>query len=110
MTPLELDREYLLSTLLDLLEIPSPAGYTDSIVHRVGDELKSLGIDFELTRRGAIRGNLTGEQRSPDRAVVAHLDTLGAMVSALKANGRLAVCPVGTWSARFAEGARVSGG
>lgn len=98
----------MLSMLLELLEIPSPSGYTDSIVHRVGEELTRLKIDFELTRRGAIRANLAGEQNSPDRAVVAHLDTLGAMVSALKPNGRLAVYPVGTWSARFAEGARVS--
>jgi peptidase M42 family hydrolase len=74
----------------------------------VADELKELDVDFELTRRGAIRATLPGRVNSPDRAVVAHLDTLGAMVSALKENGRLGVCPVGTWSARFAEGARVS--
>jgi putative aminopeptidase FrvX len=30
------------------------------------------------------------------------------MVTALKTNGRLAVCPIGTWSSRFAEGARVT--
>jgi peptidase M42 family hydrolase len=105
---LEPDREYLLNLLVELLEIPSPSGFTDSIVHRVGDELKNLAIDFELTRRGAIRANLPGKVSSPDRAVVAHLDTLGAMVAALKPNGRLAVFPVGTWSPRFAEGARVS--
>jgi peptidase M42 family hydrolase len=40
--------------------------------------------------------------------VVGHLDTLGAQVTRLKPNGRLAVRPVGTWAARFAEGARVS--
>ncbi len=108
MNNVEPDGGYLLNLLLDLLDIPSPAGYTDTIVHRVGAELKDLGIDFELTRRGAIRANLFGLQSSPDRAVVAHLDTLGAMVAGLKPNGRLAICPVGTWSSRFAEGARVS--
>jgi peptidase M42 family hydrolase len=30
------------------------------------------------------------------------------MVSTLKSNGRLGLCPIGTWSSRFAEGARVS--
>jgi peptidase M42 family hydrolase len=44
----------------------------------------------------------------PARAIVAHLDTLGAMVRQLKPNGRLALAPIGTWSSRFAEGARVS--
>jgi len=103
-----IDMKYVRTLLLELLEIPSPTGYTDQIVHRVGDELRQLGIPFELTRRGAIRADLEGELRSPDRALVAHLDTLGAMVKALKSNGRLALAPIGTWSSRFAEGARVS--
>ena len=38
--------------------------------------------------------------------MIAHLDTLGAMVKYLKDNGRLEVVPIGHWSARFAEGAR----
>jgi len=101
------DVEYVTGLLLELLAVPSPVGYTDEIVHLAGRELERLGIPFELTRRGAIRADLAGRVTSPDRAVVAHLDTLGAMVTALKPNGRLAVAPVGTWSSRFAEGARV---
>jgi len=98
----------ILEHLLELQAIPSPTGYTDSIVRHVCGWLEQRGIDYELTRRGAIRANLPGDVSSPDRAVVGHLDTLGAQVTRLKANGRLAVRPVGTWAARFAEGARVT--
>lgn len=105
---LDIDTDYLLDTLDNLLQIPSPSGFTDQIVHYTGSKLDELGIDFELTRRGAIRANLKGELSSPDRAVVAHVDTLGAAVKQLKANGRLEVVPIGTWSSRFAEGARVT--
>ncbi|MFN4087768.1 MAG: osmoprotectant NAGGN system M42 family peptidase, partial [Alphaproteobacteria bacterium] len=49
-----------------------------------------------------------GRMHSPDRAVVSHLDTLGAMVKRLKDNGRMELVPIGHWSARFAEGARVT--
>lgn len=101
-----IDMDYLTGLLRQLLEIPSPTGYTDQIVHFCGRELHRLGIPFSLTRRGAIRADLSGAKYSPDRAVVAHLDTLGAMVKMLKPNGRLEVVPIGTWSARFAEGAR----
>ncbi|MAT71574.1 MAG: osmoprotectant NAGGN system M42 family peptidase [Planctomycetaceae bacterium] len=104
----DFDHEYLLSTLLTLLGIHSPTGYTDPIVRGVCHMLQELGLEFELTRRGAIRATLKGKQGSPDRAVVAHVDTIGAMVKELKDNGRLALIPVGTWSARFAEGGRVS--
>ncbi|MGQ9370095.1 osmoprotectant NAGGN system M42 family peptidase [Azospirillum sp. A39] len=104
--PLPIDKDYLVATLRDLLAIPSPTGYTDEAVRYVCGRLESLRIPFEMTRRGAIRANLSGRQYSPDRAVVAHVDTLGAQVKALKDNGRLAVVPIGHWSSRFAEGAR----
>ena len=105
---LEIDSAYLLETLKRLLEIPSPSGFTDDIVHFTGACLDELGIPFELTRRGAIRADIKGEVSSPDRAIVAHLDTLGAAVKQLKDNGRLEIVPIGTWSSRFAEGARVT--
>ncbi|MDX1512730.1 MAG: osmoprotectant NAGGN system M42 family peptidase [Gammaproteobacteria bacterium] len=108
MRKIDIDMDYLVETLEGLLRIPSPSGYTDQAVHFTGDKLKELGIDFELTRRGAIRADLKGERSSPDRAIVAHVDTLGAAVKQLKDNGRLEVVPIGTWSSRFAEGARVT--
>lgn len=104
----EIDRVYLLEILLRLLAIPSPSGYTDTIVHFVGTELEKLGLPYELTRRGAIRATMNGACDRPKRALVAHLDTLGIMVKNLKPNGRLAAAPIGRWSSRFAEGARVT--
>ncbi|MBY6224089.1 osmoprotectant NAGGN system M42 family peptidase [Ferrimonas balearica] len=105
---LTLDRDYLKHTLLALLNTPSPTGMTDAVVQLVCQHLEQLGIEYELTRRGAIRANLPGQVHSPDRAIAAHLDTLGAMVKQLKPNGRLEVVSVGTWPARSAEGARVT--
>lgn len=105
---LDIDIDYLGAQLRDLLEIPSPTGYTDGIVRHVGAELDRLGVRFELTRRGAIRAHLPGAQPAGARAVVSHLDTLGAQVKELRCDGRLGLVPIGTWSARFAEGARVT--
>lgn len=101
-----IDTVYLGSLLRRLIEIPSPSGYTDSVVRACCAELSALGIDYEITRRGAIRACLYGEARRPARAIVGHLDTLGAQVRVLKENGRLGLTSIGTWSARFAEGAR----
>ena len=102
-----IDMDYALDVLVRLLKTPSPTGYTDHIVRIVAEELDKLGLEYELTRRGAMRVEIKGEQASPDRAIVAHLDTLGAQVKALKPNGRLEIVRIGHWSARFAEGARV---
>jgi len=108
MQRLEIERDYLERTLVALLNTPSPSGYSDQIVHRVGEMLEREGIAFNVTRRGAIRATLPGARNTLDRALAVHLDTLGAMVAGLKDNGRLALAPVGTWSSRFAEGARVT--
>ncbi|PAU51454.1 osmoprotectant NAGGN system M42 family peptidase [Pseudomonas indica] len=104
----EPDLAYLQRVLLEMLAIPSPTGFTDTIVRYVAERLKELGIPFELTRRGTIRATLKGRRYSPDRAVSAHLDTIGAIVREIHANGRVGLAPVGCWSSRFAEGSRVS--
>jgi peptidase M42 family hydrolase len=107
-TRLSIDHEYLLSILGELLKIPSPTGYTDTVVRFTTREIERLGLDVELTRRGAIRAVRRGRETRGARAIVSHLDTLGAQVKLLKPNGRLEVVPIGHWSARFAEGARVT--
>jgi peptidase M42 family hydrolase len=107
MEKLSVDAQYIQRMLRDLLKIPSPTGYTDRVVHFVARELERLGVAVALSRRGAIRVELKGRRNSPKCAVVSHLDTLGAMVTQLKPNGRLAVAPIGKWNSRFAEGARV---
>lgn len=108
MSETHIDRQYLSAVLAKLLTIDSPTGMTEGAVAYVCDELRDLGVAFELTRRGAIRAILPGKQQSPNRAVAVHLDTLGAMVKRIKENGRLEVSMIGHWSSRFAEGARVT--
>jgi peptidase M42 family hydrolase len=103
-----INKDFLLNTLQRLLDTPSPSGMTDAVVRQACQILDEIGIDYRLTRRGAIRAVLPGAAYSPKRAIAAHLDTLGLMVKSLKPNGRLEVVPIGFWSSRFAEGARVT--
>ena len=95
------DMQYLRQVLLEMLAIPCPTGFTDGIVRYVAEHLDTLGVPYELTRRGTIRATLAGRQNSPDRAIASHLDTVGAMVSEVKDNGRLKL-------ARWAAGRAVS--
>lgn len=106
--PISIDPDYLTSRLKALLAIASPTGFTDEAARYTARELERLGLEVMLTRRGAIRALRPGAARRPARGIVSHLDTLGAQVKALKENGRLELVSIGHWSARFAEGARVS--
>jgi putative aminopeptidase FrvX len=78
MKRLRIDVDYLQDILRRLLEIPSPTGYTDVIVRFACEELERLGVAYDVTRRGAIRAHLKGQEHAPARAIIAHLDTLGA--------------------------------
>ncbi|HEY4794365.1 MAG TPA: osmoprotectant NAGGN system M42 family peptidase, partial [Mycobacterium sp.] len=103
----EADRGWMIDTLLALLQTPSPSGRTDAVMQLVGDIFNDFGVPFSLTRRGALTAALPGESKHTDRALVVHADTIGCMVRRLKDNGRLELIPVGTFSARFATGARM---
>lgn len=108
---LTVDMDYVVDFMLRLLRTPSPSGRTDEVMRLIGAELGQIGIDFQLTRRGSLLAELPSEASPADlgsRGLMVHADTIGCMVKELKANGRLRVVPVGTWSARFAEGARVT--
>lgn len=105
---LQIDSDYLLEVLVELLRTPSPSGRTDAVMQLIGDRLNSLGVSFSVTRRGVLAAGLPGERDGISRALAVHADTIGCMVKRIKPNGRLEVVPVGTHSSRFAEGSQVT--
>ena len=102
------DSEFLRNRLLEMLAIPSPTGFTDELSRYICRQLDRLNVRYQLTRRGTIIAKIIGDNTQIARAVVNHLDTIGATVTTLQDNGRLGLAPVGTWSSRFAEGGRVT--
>ncbi|HUR75245.1 MAG TPA: osmoprotectant NAGGN system M42 family peptidase [Sporichthya sp.] len=105
---LPIDEAWTRDLLVRLLLTPSPTGRTDQVMQLLGETLAEIGLEFQLTRRGALLATLPGRRRTPARALVVHSDTIGMAVRHLKPNGRLAPVPIGTHSARFSEGARVT--
>lgn len=95
--------EYILEELQHLTAIPSPTGYTKQVTAYVYKVLKELGYEPEYTRKGNVQAVLGGEG-SP-LILAAHLDTLGAMVRSIKANGRIRPTTLGghQWSTADGE-------
>ncbi|MBQ9988764.1 MAG: M42 family metallopeptidase [Clostridia bacterium] len=85
--------DYLFSQLQQLIAIPSPSGFTAEVAGYVMEELRSLGFDPVLTRKGCVVCCLGGEGRP--LVYAAHIDTLGAVVAEVKANGQLRLSPIG---------------
>lgn len=87
-----------------LVNIPSPSGYTKTIMQFIGSYLHDLGIEYKQTNKGAIIATIKGEKDSSHRLLTAHTDTLGAMVKEVKANGRLKLTMIGGFRWNAVEG------
>lgn len=98
--------DYCLQQLCSLLAIPSPTGYTAKVSDYVTEELSALGCSPGRTEKGGVTVCLGGNDGG-GLLLTAHLDTLGAMVSAVKENGRLQIVPLGGLDVHNTEGENV---
>lgn len=94
--------DYAVQKIVDLCAIPSPTGYTRDAEEYVFAELKALGYKPEYTNKRSVRVRLGGE--GEPLVVAAHLDTLGAMVRAVKPNGALRITKLGGFPENYIEG------
>jgi putative aminopeptidase FrvX len=87
--------------LEELIKIDSPTGFTHNACEYIFKKLKQLGLKPEYTNKGAVKCALA---KNPTLAIAAHIDTLGAIVSGIKADGTLAFSLLGGLSLTNAEG------
>ena len=89
--------EYIIQQAQKLLSIDSPSGYTEHVSQWLLETYREMGYDPQLTTKGGVLvQNLPGHKRKIQRIfrkgpvmLMAHTDTLGAMVSSITGEGRL---------------------
>lgn len=87
-----------------LTTIPSPSGNTNRIICFIEKYLDQLGYTHKRNHKGGLIITVKGEETSAHRFVTAHVDTLGAMVRAIKPDGRLKLDLVGGFRYNAIEG------
>lgn len=87
---------------VNLCNIPSPTGFTKEAGDYILRKLKDYSCEAELTNKGSVLAQLGGE--GDPLILSAHIDTLGAMVRAVKSNGRLRITKIGSYPEYFLEG------
>ncbi|MEG0774494.1 M42 family metallopeptidase [Clostridium sp.] len=92
----------------NILTIPSPTGYTVRIMDYIRGELDKLNIPYTTTNKGAVIATLKGENDDYQKTLSAHVDTLGAMVTGIKGNGRLSLTQLGGFMMTSVEGENVT--
>lgn len=97
------DIDYIVNILEEIVNIPSPSGYTKDVMRRIEEEVNRFGFPILYNQKG---GMLITVQGKTDRVLglSAHVDTLGAMVRSVRPNGTLAIVPVGGFMMQSIEG------
>ena len=99
--------DYALLKASELISIDSPTGYTYKATEYVVREFEKLGFPTRYTTKGGVIVDLGGEDEENGIILLTHLDTIGAMVSSVKDNGRLSMTPLGGLHAPGLEGENV---
>ena len=95
--------DYILTQLKALMAIDSPSGYTKEVTDYLMAQYKEMGYTPKKTVKGGVLVELGGEEKENALFMEAHVDTLGAMVAEIKADGRLRLTPIGGLNANNAE-------
>lgn len=90
--------------LKELVEIPSPSGYTMDVMSTIRTLLTQWNVEHKTTHKGAVIATIQGGNQQQHRLLTAHVDTLGAMVKEIKPSGRLKLSLVGGFKFNAIEG------
>lgn len=92
---MNINSEYLLKKLTDILAIDSPSGDCIEVINYLNKNFKDLGLTTKISPKGALTVIIKGRDVENPVAVTAHVDTLRAMVKEIKPNGRLKLTQIG---------------
>ena len=93
--------DFAVQETMNLLAIPSPTGFTRQATDYLMKTLTGMGYSPLRTVKGTVLCELGGEGHP--LLLSAHVDTLGAMVRSIKANGRIRFTHIGGWQEATVE-------
>ncbi|PNT91016.1 M42 family metallopeptidase [Clostridium thermosuccinogenes] len=93
--------DYAVQQVINLCNIPSPTGFTKRVQNYLVEEFVNLGYKPVLTNKGSVLVDLGGN--GDVLVLAAHVDTLGAMVRAIKDNGRIRISKIGGYPGNYIE-------
>lgn len=95
--------EYIIKSLETLVNIPSPSGFTKEVMEFVKGEAKKFGYSYDESNRGGLIISVPGNSEET-LGLSAHVDTLGAMVRSISADGMIKFTLVGGYTMQSIEG------
>jgi len=82
MTLPKIDEKQLIEILVELLNIPSPTGFTQKAIEHIQEALKAFPeLAMQVNRKGSLIVEWKGEQDHTPRALTAHIDVLPTLAA-----------------------------
>jgi len=97
-----------LNILEEILNIPSPTGYTKNILNYLKKVLNNMNIDYKISNKGLLLATIEGKDLNKSITFSSHIDTLGAVVANIKSNGHLSINQIGGYIMNSVEGENVT--
>ncbi len=83
------DKNYVIATMENILNIASPTGYTNNVVKALETIVDDLGYPHKRDMKGNLIVTIDGHDNNYTKALSAHVDTLGLMVRSINSDGTL---------------------
>lgn len=93
---MSLDREFIIKTLNEIIQVDSPTGYTTNIINKISQIINKLGYEIKILKSGMGVVSLKGRNKEKTVGIVTHVDTLGLMVKSITDKGNLKISKLGS--------------
>lgn len=103
-----IDREYLIQTMKEFIEVPSPVSYYEEITPLLEKYAKELNLNVTYDRKRTGYITLDGDDNSKTVCVGAHLDTIGLIARTVNSDGSISVTQLGGVNFNNLEGETVT--
>ncbi|WP_313342362.1 M42 family metallopeptidase [Sedimentibacter sp.] len=92
---METNKEFTLKLLKEIINIPSPTGYTKDVMFHIEKVVNEYGYKIASNKKGNRIIEIEGEDNSYCIGIPVHVDTLGAMVRSVNSDGTLKITSIG---------------
>ncbi len=92
---MDINKEFTLNLLKEIINIPSPTGYTKNVMNHIEKIVNEFGYKIDSNKKGNRIIEIEGEDNSYCIGIPVHVDTLGAMVRSINSDGTLKISSLG---------------
>lgn len=82
-------KDFIVSSLREIMAVDSPTGFSAAVNKKLVGMLSDMGYEAVESNKRLVKVKVSGRNRNKKLAVSAHVDTLGAMVRSISADGKI---------------------